>query len=98
MSNVIRLRKSYVSHADEFSLAIMRRIGAKHWVTVKEILGEGREKYIVKARDEAILCVKRETGFSSKRLAIIFGKECSSIRHSIRRTRNRELSRQKLDH
>jgi chromosomal replication initiator protein len=63
--------------------SIIRDVARKHDLTVPMIMGDSRNKPIVAARQEAIWRIWRERGYAFARIGRVFGKDHTTIMHSI---------------
>jgi chromosomal replication initiation ATPase DnaA len=94
VSNVIPLAQKFdKARIHTRCMEIVAEVAERHWCTSAEMLGDGRQKYLSNARDEAIILIKRELGLSSIRIGLIFNKDHSTVLASMRRTRAREILR-----
>ena len=74
-------------------MAIIREIAKKHQMRPSEIVGHGRYRYMLKARDEAIYRLRFETKLSTTQIGKLFNRDHSSIVTSLERSGAREKLR-----
>ena len=64
---------------------IIRDVCVKNNITLAQLKGETRVSKVCQARWEAWSRIHEELGFSSRQIARRFNRDCSTVRHGLRK-------------
>jgi len=84
MSYDIAIPSEHVARPVTNSMDILKQIAAKHAVTIPLLIGQSRQRHIIKARREAVARMHLELGLSLSQIGRRMHRDPTTILHTIR--------------